>query len=278
MKSIARGKALVAKLKADPEVRDAEALAAYAGRTKKYRKLGKSAAMAAKLASKGKAAVSGSSGDNGGGSGGGGEGGGSTGPVKSAEIKLSVYTRPGSPKTYVAEIVGSHSKYGLDRKFQSPAKGSRSGSGKTGTDTYQLEDGKTYEIQEAYKDRRYATVKDGKLEPVAKPAFGGQKSTPGEADKVRAVLAKGSKASPVSADRRPTAAEVALSKLKAQATQPIPTSLPRQWKEELTKAENAPGLRSVLKRRALSMSKMTGAPTDAAVGKMLLEEIRKRGW
>ena len=39
-KSIVRGKALVAKFRADPRVRDAEALAAYAGRVKKYRKLG----------------------------------------------------------------------------------------------------------------------------------------------------------------------------------------------------------------------------------------------
>ena len=40
MASVARGKALVAKLRADPKVRDAEALAAWIGRRKKRKKLG----------------------------------------------------------------------------------------------------------------------------------------------------------------------------------------------------------------------------------------------
>ena len=40
MASVARGKALVAKLRADPKVRDAEALAAWIGRRKARKKLG----------------------------------------------------------------------------------------------------------------------------------------------------------------------------------------------------------------------------------------------
>lgn len=51
-KSIARGKALVAKFRGTPGVRDPEALAAYAGRVKKYRKAGKSVKEAMRLAAK----------------------------------------------------------------------------------------------------------------------------------------------------------------------------------------------------------------------------------
>lgn len=43
MVKVARGKALVAKLRADPEVRDAEALAAYLGRKKKLKQAAKKA-------------------------------------------------------------------------------------------------------------------------------------------------------------------------------------------------------------------------------------------
>lgn len=50
MAQVARGKALVAKLRAQAGVRDPEALAAYLGRFKKARKAGKSPAEAAKAA------------------------------------------------------------------------------------------------------------------------------------------------------------------------------------------------------------------------------------
>ena len=49
-RSIARGKALVAKLRKDPKVRDAEALAAWIGRVKKYKKAGLSTSAAMKAA------------------------------------------------------------------------------------------------------------------------------------------------------------------------------------------------------------------------------------
>ena|SRR5215217_4840181 len=57
MAKVARGKALVAKLRAQSGVRDAEALAAYLGRFKKARKAGKSVA-AAQAAAKGGSASS----------------------------------------------------------------------------------------------------------------------------------------------------------------------------------------------------------------------------
>lgn len=47
---VVRGKALVAKLRSDPKVRDPEALAAYLGRFKKARKAGMSVASALKVA------------------------------------------------------------------------------------------------------------------------------------------------------------------------------------------------------------------------------------
>ena len=50
MAKVARGKALVAKLRAQAGVRDAEALAAYLGRFKKARKAGRSVAEAQKIA------------------------------------------------------------------------------------------------------------------------------------------------------------------------------------------------------------------------------------
>lgn len=49
---MARGKALVAKLRAQPETRDAEALAAWIGRKKKYKRMGASDKVAANLAGK----------------------------------------------------------------------------------------------------------------------------------------------------------------------------------------------------------------------------------
>lgn len=60
-KSVVRGKALVAKLRAQPGVRDAEALAATLGRAKKLRKAGMSAKKA--LATAGKAASKANNGD-----------------------------------------------------------------------------------------------------------------------------------------------------------------------------------------------------------------------
>jgi len=51
-RTVVRGKALVAKLKATPGVRDAEALAATLGRAKKYRKAGMSPKAALKRAAK----------------------------------------------------------------------------------------------------------------------------------------------------------------------------------------------------------------------------------
>lgn len=50
MAKVARGKALVAKLRAQPGVRDPEALAAYLGRFKAARRAGKSVAAARKVA------------------------------------------------------------------------------------------------------------------------------------------------------------------------------------------------------------------------------------
>lgn len=52
MVQVARGKALVAKLRANPDVRDAEALAAYLGRKKKLREAAKKAKKVVKKASK----------------------------------------------------------------------------------------------------------------------------------------------------------------------------------------------------------------------------------
>lgn len=49
---MARGKALVAKLRADPKVVDAEALAAWIGRRKRYKKAGLSGKAASNLAGK----------------------------------------------------------------------------------------------------------------------------------------------------------------------------------------------------------------------------------
>ncbi len=65
MVQVARGKALVAKLRAQAGVRDAEALAAYLGRFKAARKAGKSVSAARKAAKGG-----GSSGGKGVGAGG----------------------------------------------------------------------------------------------------------------------------------------------------------------------------------------------------------------
>ncbi len=177
---------------------------------------------------------------------------------QSVEISLASYSRPGSPRTYVAEITGTGGKYGLEREFQSPSSRSRSGSGKTGKDTFTLEEGKTYEIAEPYKDRRYVKIANGQENPVPRPGSSERK--------------------PSDTSKGPTAAEQASSKLKERAKQPVPTTLPPEWKRELEIAESSPGYRKVIKNRALSMSKSIAIPAEAAIGRMLLEEIRKRGW
>lgn len=87
-----------------------------------------------------------------------------------AEVSVPVYTKPGSPRSYVAEITGVGGKYGLYRDFKQPHRSSRSGSGKTGNDHFKLEHGKTYEVAEPYKDKRYVKVNNGNLEPVPKPS------------------------------------------------------------------------------------------------------------
>ena len=64
-------------------------------------------------------------------------------------------------KSYIAEIVGKDSMYGLDRKFVSEQDGSRR------VQYAELKEGRSYEIQDA-GDREYVKVANGQLVEISK--------------------------------------------------------------------------------------------------------------
>jgi len=78
-------------------------------------------------------------------------------------LKISANYQPSGGKTWMAEIKGEDSKYGLDREFVSETNKERSGSGKTGQNFYHAEEGKVYEMNVAWGNRFFFTVEDGEI-------------------------------------------------------------------------------------------------------------------
>lgn len=82
------------------------------------------------------------------------------------EIVLKVRHQPSGGKEWVAEIVGRHPRFNFERRFLNPAARNWSSSGKTGTTSFLLQEGKVYEVNEPWKGRYFITVQNGEVVDV----------------------------------------------------------------------------------------------------------------
>lgn len=82
---------------------------------------------------------------------------------KVKEVRLALNHQPSGGKEWIARITGTHSKYGLARKFLKVEERDWSYSGRTGTTYYSLSEGGLYEINEPWKERRFVKVEAGEV-------------------------------------------------------------------------------------------------------------------
>lgn len=82
------------------------------------------------------------------------------------EIVLKVRHQPSGGKEWVAEITGRHPKWNFERKFLNAVARNWSSSGKTGTTSFLLQEGKVYEVNEPWKGRYFITVQNGEVVDV----------------------------------------------------------------------------------------------------------------
>lgn len=76
--------------------------------------------------------------------------------------RIKLNHQPSGGREWVAEITDADDpKYGLSRSFQRDADRNWSGSGKTGTTYFEVEEGKVYEANNPWKDRYFFRVVDG---------------------------------------------------------------------------------------------------------------------
>ncbi|EGL83747.1 hypothetical protein CathTA2_0714 [Caldalkalibacillus thermarum TA2.A1] len=78
-------------------------------------------------------------------------------------VVYDVRHQPSGGREWVAEIVGRHPKYKLDRKFETPVERRWSSSGKTGRTYFELQEGRIYEINEPYRGRYFVKVENGEV-------------------------------------------------------------------------------------------------------------------
>ena len=78
-------------------------------------------------------------------------------------VTIKVRHQPSGGKEWVAEIVGRHPRFNFDRKFLRPVARNWSSSGKTGTTTFLLEEGKVYEVNEPWKGRYFIAIENGEV-------------------------------------------------------------------------------------------------------------------
>lgn len=79
------------------------------------------------------------------------------------EIVLKVRHQPSGGKEWVAEITGRHPRFNFERNFLNPVARNWSSSGKTGTTSFLLQEGKVYEVNEPWKGRYFITVQNGEV-------------------------------------------------------------------------------------------------------------------
>jgi len=80
---------------------------------------------------------------------------------------IKLQHQPSGGREWVAEITGRDPKYTFKRTFIAPVAGQWSSSGKTGTTAFELEEGKVYQINEPWKDRRFVTIENGELRELS---------------------------------------------------------------------------------------------------------------
>ena len=76
---------------------------------------------------------------------------------------LTIGHQPSGGKEWVAEITGRHPKHHFSRRFLKPIALNWSSTGRTGTTSFQLEEGKVYQVNEPYKGRYFVTVREGRI-------------------------------------------------------------------------------------------------------------------
>ena len=81
-------------------------------------------------------------------------------------MKFSINHQPSGGKEWVAEIIGTHPKFNFERRFLNPVERNWSGSGKTGSTTFLLEEDKVYEFNEPWKGRGFITIQEMFLAPM----------------------------------------------------------------------------------------------------------------
>lgn len=79
------------------------------------------------------------------------------------QATLVIRHQPSGGKEWVAEIIGRHSRFNFERRFLNPIARNWSSSGKTGTTTFLLQEGKVYEISEPFRGRYFVKVENGKI-------------------------------------------------------------------------------------------------------------------
>jgi hypothetical protein len=79
------------------------------------------------------------------------------------QATLVIRHQPSGGKEWVAEIIGRHSHFNFERRFLNPIARNWSSSGKTGTTTFLLQEGKVYEVNEPYVGRYFVTIADGEV-------------------------------------------------------------------------------------------------------------------
>ena len=71
--------------------------------------------------------------------------------------------QPSGGSACAAEITGRDPKYTFAREFLDPVDTDRSSSGRTGSNTYELHEGKIYQVKPSWKDKYFMIVKDNQL-------------------------------------------------------------------------------------------------------------------
>lgn len=79
------------------------------------------------------------------------------------EIVLKIRHQPSGGKEWIAEITGRHPRFNFERKFLNAVARNWSSSGKTGTTSFLLKEGKIYEVNEPWKGRYFITVQNGEV-------------------------------------------------------------------------------------------------------------------
>jgi len=80
---------------------------------------------------------------------------------------IKLQHQPSGGREWVAEITGRDPKYTFKRTFLNPVAMQWSSSGKTGTTSFELKEGKVYQINEPWKDRSFVTIENGELRELS---------------------------------------------------------------------------------------------------------------